>query len=179
MTYTVFGSNGEFEIDETGKIITSPNQTLETKSPTPKNSWGEPFAAARPLSAPPNGDQSKRRHERSRNLPHHNGDRQMRQLDIFAPPVVERRAEIPRDAVFSHGGRFLKVYRVFGSDAAAPVIVEELKGQFGLWSQDAVARCLFNHDYGPTIGRGRDRVPSYPHPQSPMGRSQIKSGRAK
>lgn len=110
----------------------------------------------------------------------------MRQFELFTPPVVERRAEIPRDAVFSHGGRFLKVYRVFGTDAAAPVIVEELqafgstlKGQFGLWSQDAVARALFNHDYGPTIGRGRDAVPSYPHPQSPMARAQIKSGRAK
>lgn len=73
----------------------------------------------------------------------------MRQFDFFEPPVIERRAEIPRDAVFSHGGRFLKVYRVFGIDAAAPVIVEELqsfgstlKGQFGLWSQDAVARAL-------------------------------------
>ena len=73
----------------------------------------------------------------------------MRQFELFTPPVVERRAEIPRDAVFSHGGRFLKVYRVFGNDAAAPVIVEELqsfgstlRGQFGLWSQDAVTRAL-------------------------------------
>lgn len=32
MTYTVFGSNGEFEIDETGKIITSPNQMPEEYS---------------------------------------------------------------------------------------------------------------------------------------------------
>lgn len=112
----------------------------------------------------------------------------MKQMDMFAPPVIERRAEIPRGATFAYGGRFLKVYRVFGdvSDAAAPVIVEELqsfgstlKGQFGLWSQDAVARALANHDYGPTIGRGRDAVPTYPHPQSPMGRALIKSGRAK
>lgn len=73
----------------------------------------------------------------------------MKQFDLFAPPTIERRAEIPRDAVFSHGGRFLKVYRVFGTDAAAPVIVEELqsfgstlRGQFGLWSQDAVTRAL-------------------------------------
>lgn len=112
----------------------------------------------------------------------------MKQFDLFTPPVIERRAEIHRDAVFAHGGRFLKVYRVFGdvSDKAAPVIVEELqsfgstlKGQFGLWSQDAVSRALSRHDYGPTIGRGRDAVPSFPHPQSPMGRAQIKSGRAK
>lgn len=106
----------------------------------------------------------------------------MRQFELFTPPVVERRAEIPRDAVFSHGGRFLKVYRVFGTDAAAPVIVEELQA-FGStlkgWSQDAVARALLNHDYGPTIGRARDAIPSYPHPQSPMARAQIKSGRAK
>ncbi len=73
----------------------------------------------------------------------------MRQLDFFAPPVIERRAEIPAGAVFQHSGRFLKVYRVFGTDARAPVIVEELqsfgstlKGQFGLWSQDAVTRAL-------------------------------------
>ncbi|WP_315705038.1 MULTISPECIES: hypothetical protein [unclassified Bradyrhizobium] len=70
------------------------------------------------------------------------------QPDLFSP-VIERRAEIPAGAVFQSGGRFLKVYRVFGTDAAAPVIVEELqtfgsalKGQFGLWSQDAVSRAL-------------------------------------
>lgn len=73
------------------------------------------------------------------------------QFDLFKPPVIERRAQIPSGAVFQFGGRFLKVYRVFGdmSDKASPVIVEELtafgstlKGQFGLWSQDAVARFL-------------------------------------
>lgn len=75
----------------------------------------------------------------------------MAQFDLFPPPVIERRAEIPAGAVFQSGGRFLKIYRVFGdvSDKAAPVIVEELqsfgaslKGQFGLWSQDAVARAM-------------------------------------
>lgn len=73
----------------------------------------------------------------------------MKQLDMFAPPVIERRAEVPAGAVFQSGGRFLKVYRVFGADASAPVIVEELqafgttlKGQYGLWSQDAVSRAL-------------------------------------
>lgn len=75
----------------------------------------------------------------------------MKQLQMFEPPVMERRASIPTGAVFQSGGRFLKVYRVFGdvTDKAAPVIVEELqsfgpslKGQFGLWSQDAVNRAL-------------------------------------
>jgi hypothetical protein len=73
----------------------------------------------------------------------------MRQLDMFPPRVIERRAEIPAGAVFQSGGRFLKVYKVHGADAAAPVIVEELqsfgttlKGQLGLWSQDAVERAL-------------------------------------
>ena len=73
----------------------------------------------------------------------------MQQFDLFSPSAIERRAEIPAGAVFQSGGRFLKVYRVFGSDAAAPVIVEELqdfgttlKGQFGLWSQDAVSRAI-------------------------------------
>jgi hypothetical protein len=73
----------------------------------------------------------------------------MRQLDMFTPPTLERRAEIPAGAVFQSGGRFLKVYRVFGSEDDAPVIVEELqsfgttlKGQYGLWSQDAVSRAL-------------------------------------
>jgi hypothetical protein len=111
----------------------------------------------------------------------------MKQLSMFPPPVLERPAAIPAGAVFQSGGRFLKVYRVFGdaSDKRAPVIVEELqafgaslKGQFGLWSQDAVARALV-HDYGPTIGRGPRAVPTYPHPQSPMGRAAIKSGKAK
>lgn len=75
----------------------------------------------------------------------------MKQFDMFEMPTIERRASIPSGAVFQSGGRFLKVYRVFGdvSDKAAPVIVEELqafgstlKGQFGLWAQDAVARAL-------------------------------------
>ncbi|WP_316172125.1 MULTISPECIES: hypothetical protein [unclassified Bradyrhizobium] len=72
----------------------------------------------------------------------------MQQFDLFSP-AIERRAEIPAGAVFQSGGRFLKVHRVFGTDAAAPVIVEELqnfgstiKGQFGLWSQDTVSRAL-------------------------------------
>lgn len=75
----------------------------------------------------------------------------MKQLLMFEQPVIERRASLSPGAVFQSGGRFLKVYRVFGdvSDKAAPVIVEELqafgstlKDQFGLWSQDAVNRAL-------------------------------------
>lgn len=75
----------------------------------------------------------------------------MKQLSMFPPPTLERAAAIPQGAVFASGGRFLKVWRVYGdaSDPAAPVIVEELqafgtlcKGQFGLWAQDAVAHAL-------------------------------------
>ena len=77
--------------------------------------------------------------------------RNLMQYDFVFTTVIERRAEIQRDAVFQFGGRFLKVYRVFGdiTDRAAPVIVEELTafgttlpGQYALWSQDAVLRCL-------------------------------------
>ena len=73
------------------------------------------------------------------------------QFDLFAPPVIERAATISPGAVFKSGGRFLKVYRVFGNvgDKSAPVIVEELQafgqslaGQYGLWAQDAVARAM-------------------------------------
>ena len=31
------------------------------------------------------------------------------------------------------------------------------------------------HDYGPTIGRGRNAVPTNPHPNSPMGRALAKA----
>jgi hypothetical protein len=69
--------------------------------------------------------------------------------DLFSVPAIERRATIPAGAVFHFAGRPLRVYRVFGDDARAPVIVEELagfgstlKGQFALWSHDAVARAL-------------------------------------
>lgn len=72
-----------------------------------------------------------------------------RQFDLFAPPAIERAASIAVDAVFFHAGRALRVHRVHGNDNAAPVIVEELapigralKGQFSLWSADAVRRCL-------------------------------------
>ncbi len=71
------------------------------------------------------------------------------QYDLFARPVIERAATIPRGAVFFYSGRPLRVYRVYGDDARAPVIVEELaafgstlKGQYALWSQDAVVRAL-------------------------------------
>lgn len=58
----------------------------------------------------------------------------------IAPLVIERRAELAAGMVFTHGGRPLVVVKAFGSDPAAPVIVEELthgrswlKGQFALW----------------------------------------------
>jgi hypothetical protein len=63
-----------------------------------------------------------------------------------APPVIERQAAIPAGAVFMFGGRPLQVTKTYGTDAAAPIIVEELtdavthKGQYGLWSADGVMR---------------------------------------
>lgn len=69
------------------------------------------------------------------------------QLDLFAPPAIERPAAIPVGYVFAYGGRSLRVHRVYGVDAAAPVIVEELaqfgttlKGQFAIWSAQGVMR---------------------------------------
>lgn len=72
------------------------------------------------------------------------------QFDLFAPPVIERAATIPAGAVFMHGGRALRIYRLYGNDAHAPVIVEELasfgattlKGQFSLWNYRAVSDAM-------------------------------------
>jgi hypothetical protein len=71
------------------------------------------------------------------------------QLDLFKPPTIERQATIPTGATFTYAGRALRVQRVTGTDASAPVIVEELvafgttlQGQTALWSVDAVARAL-------------------------------------
>lgn len=69
---------------------------------------------------------------------------------LLLPPTIERRAEIPAGTVFGYGGRPLKVVKAHGTDAAAPVIVEELsgfgestlKGQLGLWSNDGVQRVM-------------------------------------
>jgi hypothetical protein len=73
----------------------------------------------------------------------------IRQFDLFSPPVIQRAASIATGVVFMHAGRALRVHRVTGKDAAAPVIVEELgtfgttlAGQYALWSKDAVSRCL-------------------------------------
>jgi hypothetical protein len=70
-------------------------------------------------------------------------------LDMIAPPVLERHAEVPAGMVFVYGGRPLMVVRVVGNDPAAPVICEELaefgttlRGQFSLWSLDGVRRAL-------------------------------------
>lgn len=79
-----------------------------------------------------------------------------RRLDLFAPPQpelfdrpqIERRAEIPAGTVFGFGGRALLVVKAHGTDAAAPVVVEELtdavtlRGQLGLWSADGVTRAM-------------------------------------
>ena len=69
--------------------------------------------------------------------------------DLFRPPTIERRAEIPTGTVFSYGGRSLLVTKVYGTDAAAPVIVIEiaeslaaLRGQYALWSVDCVSRAM-------------------------------------
>lgn len=64
-------------------------------------------------------------------------------------PHLERRAEIPAGSVFRFGSRLIRVHRVTGSDAAAPVIVEELSdgpawlaGQFSIWSAGAVTTAM-------------------------------------
>ena len=70
------------------------------------------------------------------------------QPDLFGRPVYERRAEIPSGMMFQFGGRPLLVVKAYGTDPAAPVIVEELtdavtlKGQLGIWSADGVTRRL-------------------------------------
>jgi hypothetical protein len=68
----------------------------------------------------------------------------------LAPPVV-RTAQVTQGAVFMHMGRPLRVDKVTGDDAAAPVILEELTswgisgaGQYCLWSVDFVTRAMAN-----------------------------------
>jgi len=71
------------------------------------------------------------------------------QLDLFVP-TIERSAEIPAGIVYSFAGRPLLVVKCYGSDPAAPVIVEELasfsprvlRGQLALWSADGVSRAM-------------------------------------
>lgn len=62
---------------------------------------------------------------------------------------IERNQQAPSGAVFWHRGRPLKIVRSYGTDARAPVIVEELAtfgstltGQYALWSCKAVLSCL-------------------------------------
>jgi len=52
----------------------------------------------------------------------------MRQFDLFpiAPPVIERHAEVHAGTVFEFANRPLLVVKSYGSDAAAPVICEEM-----------------------------------------------------
>jgi hypothetical protein len=72
------------------------------------------------------------------------------QFDLFKPPTIERRAEIPAGMVFNYAGRPLLVVKSYGTDAAAPVIVEELasfgprtlRGQLAIWSADSVSRAM-------------------------------------
>jgi hypothetical protein len=69
----------------------------------------------------------------------------------LAPPVISRRAEVAAGGVFDFAGRSLLVRKAYGSDPAAPVIVEELAsfgpkvlaGQLSIWSNDAVLRAMF------------------------------------
>lgn len=67
---------------------------------------------------------------------------------LLFTPEIQRRAELPAGAVFSYGGRPLMIRKTYGTDKAAPVIVEELtdavtlKGQLGIWCVDGVMRQL-------------------------------------
>jgi hypothetical protein len=69
-----------------------------------------------------------------------------KQLDLFDPPAIAREAELPAGMFFNFGGRALKTLKTYGTDAAAPVIFEEitdavtLKGQLAIWSVDGVRR---------------------------------------
>lgn len=66
---------------------------------------------------------------------------------IPAPVTIVQPRQVAAGALIRFRGRLLLVRRVFGTDPAAPVIVEELTaaplaGQLGLWSLDAVHRLL-------------------------------------
>lgn len=75
------------------------------------------------------------------------------QLDLFEVPrepepkpqfIEPNPAAAP--TVFNFGGRALRIARAYGTDSAAPIIVEELsdrftlKGQYALWSRQGVTR---------------------------------------
>lgn len=69
--------------------------------------------------------------------------------DLITPPVVERRAEIPAGTIFTFAGRALRVVRTYGTDAAAPVICEELcdgprwlRGQYAMWGLFGVSKAM-------------------------------------
>jgi hypothetical protein len=71
---------------------------------------------------------------------------------LIPKPALERRAEIPAGAVFKFAGRALRVFRVYGDQPSSVVIVEELttfKGQFALWSAEAVSRVLNGEEVAP------------------------------
>lgn len=77
------------------------------------------------------------------------------QLNLFTP-AMHQAATIPRGAVFHYAGRALRVCRVWGSMSGDVVIVEELasfgsslKGQYGIWSVEAVSRALAGRKIAP------------------------------
>lgn len=67
------------------------------------------------------------------------------------PPAIVRPATLEPGTMFWWQGRPLKVAKVYGTDAAAPVIVEELTGdahlghlagQYAIWSLDMVQQAI-------------------------------------
>jgi len=67
--------------------------------------------------------------------------------ELIEPPAIVRAAEIPIGSGFMFAGRPLSVVKTYGTDPAAPVILEEhatfgscIKGQLALWSYAAVFR---------------------------------------
>jgi hypothetical protein len=77
--------------------------------------------------------------------------RNPQQGDLFAPPEITRPASLPSGVVFTYAGRAMRIARTYGTAGNSAVIVEELaefgttlRGQYGLWSVDAVSRAISN-----------------------------------
>lgn len=71
----------------------------------------------------------------------------MKQSDLFIVPLaLHQQAPIAAGSLVEYGGRLLAVVKVYGGDAAAPVILEELtnvaalKGQYALWATAGVRK---------------------------------------
>jgi hypothetical protein len=62
---------------------------------------------------------------------------------LLAPPAIVAEAQLPIGGLVIFGGRQLVIFRTYGTDPAAPVILEERSGQYALWSADAVKRLLY------------------------------------